>query len=282
VSTDWRSRIRARHGRESASLLADLGPGPEDELQVLGDLRRYRLDAIREYDPAATLDEELRLRILGPEANGAVRFSWGSALMKPLEEGVSAASEQDIELELVGVSAGSTVMHVRPVAAARPTGALPTPVDATPADAAIRRLFALTDALEAEGDVRRYAGILEATDRLTEALDRFDLSVELRWYAARLRRTQDATTDIPISGRITELRASGIVKVKSGVSKTSPAWEVRMTPEDLLAMRLVIGQNVSFVVTQRRKLDSIGRAHGTVYDFVRTEAAHPFLEPPSD
>lgn len=297
MSTGWRERIRDRHREHSIAVLDEAGTGPETEADYLSELRRNRLDALRSLDPDAGLEEELRLRVLGEGLHGAVDFSWGGQLMKPLQDSVSAAADAVIELQLVGVSAGSTVMHVRPTPKPhpQPSDVLPAHVDATQADAAVRKLLAFTDALESGTDVGRFSKILAAADNLTEVLDRFDLALGLRWYskdglvvesritregrehAARLRSTQDLTEQVRISGSITELKASGMVKVKAGISRRSQAWEVRMTPEDLLGMRLVIGQNVSFVVTQRRKLDKIGRTHATVYEFVRMDADHMFL-----
>lgn len=286
MTTDWRERVRLKHRDRTSTVLAGLDQSPQTELEYETDLRRYRLDALRAYDPDAALGEELRLRVLGAEAHGTVRFTWGPALMKPVQETVSAAARGEVDLELLGVSQGSTVMHVRPVPVLAPADALPAPVDSSRADAAIRDVLAFTDALEHEEDVRPFQHILDAAARLTEVLDEYDLAVDLRWlaadgtaresritntgrqYAARLRRTRETTTRITVSGRITELRESGIVKIKAGPHKTSTAYEVRMASDDLMDMRLVIGQQVSFVVTERRQVDSFDRTHKHEYDFV--------------
>lgn len=294
MTSDWRMNLRRKHLEDTVTLLDELGNEPLSEDDYDSQSRQDRLEALRQFNPAATLEEELRLRILGDSAGGTMRFDWGSALMKPLQESVAAASAHPIDLELVGLSQGSTVMHVRPVAQTEDLiDTLPTPVDGSVADNAVRRLMNLTDALENEADVRQHVNLLDAVDGLTEALDRFDLAMELRWfgpagpvrkaaitskgraYAKRLRTTRTEDTEIPISGRITELRESGLVKVKMGLARNASAWEVKVGKDDLLAMRLVLGQDVSFIVRQSRMLDSVGRTRSTQHHFVRMQSHNP-------
>ena len=63
-------------------------------------------------------------------------------------------------------------------------------------------------------------------------------------------QTEDLTEPRPISGRVTELRESGQVKVKTGTRRNSPAYLVQVPPEDLIAMRLSFGDAVNFLVEE--------------------------------
>lgn len=254
------------------------------------ELRRHWLEAARHYDPAAQLHEELVVRLRGEAADrGALDFRIGDALLKPLREGVSAAARKDVELELTGVSRGSTVLHVRPSVPEIVSDAdedLPV-VDSSIADPAMRDLLKLVDAAEKEQDVRRWERIVPGLDGVVEALDKFDLSMDMRWfsldgtvrsshltrrgkdYVRSLRNIEVQKSKVGITGRITELRESGLVKIKTGVSRTSSAYEVRVDSEALIGMHLELGMTVSFVVEVARKTDRLGRARSTEYRFLR-------------
>jgi hypothetical protein len=285
-----RERRRALLGDDPAAadnaarLLDELGTEDRDDEEIEAEHRASRLTAAREYAPGARLDEELQLRLTGPDTEaGALRFQWGDALLHPVEAAISAAAGTPVLLELTGVSAGSTVVHARPVA----TGASPEPytLDAPAASAASTGMRALTElltALESESDVREWARLFDAVDSLSRALSRYSLDLGMTWYAAdggmrraqltergrryvdRLRKTRDRDQEITISGRITELRESGWVKVKTGTAKNAYAYDVRFEePEELLRMRPGLGDNVHFRVRFRQRLDSVGTARST-------------------
>ncbi|MEV2210950.1 hypothetical protein AB0H86_05515 [Streptomyces sp. NPDC050997] len=254
------------------------------------ELRRHWLEAVRHYDPAAQLHEELVVRLRGEAADrGALDFRIGDALLKPLREGVSAAARKDVELELTGVSRGSTILHVRPSVPeiVSDTDEDLAVVDSSIADPAMRDFLKLVDAAEKEQDVRRWERIVPGLDGVVEALDKFDLSMDMRWfsldgtvrsshlsrrgkdYVRSLRNTEVQKSKMGITGRITELRESGVVKIKTGVSRTSSAYEVRIDPEGLIGMHLELGMTVSFVVEVARKTDRLGHARSTEYRFLR-------------
>ncbi|MFG3077192.1 hypothetical protein [Streptomyces sp. NPDC048225] len=290
MSTSWRQRALERNREANARYFAD-----QDSEHLSGDayeeeLRRHWLEAARHYDPAAQLHEELVVRLRGEAADrGALDFRIGDALLKPLREGVSAAARKDVELELTGVSRGSTVLHVRPSVPEIVSDAdedLPV-VDSSIADPAMRDLLKLVDAAEKEQDVRRWERIVPGLDGMVEALDKFDLSMDMRWfsldgtvrsshltrrgkdYVRSLRNIEVQKSKVGITGRITELRESGLVKIKTGVSRTSSAYEVRVDSEALIGMHLELGMTVSFVVEVARKTDRLGRARSTEYRFLR-------------
>ncbi|MFI9314338.1 hypothetical protein ACIG0B_13855 [Streptomyces althioticus] len=290
MSTSWRQRALERNREANARFFADQDSEHLTEDAYEEELRRHWLEAVRHYDPAAQLHEELVVRLRGEAADrGALDFRIGDALLKPLKEGVSAAARKEVELELTGISRGSTVLHVRPSVPeiVSEDGEDLTVVDSSVADPAMRDLLKLVDAAEQEQDVRRWERIVPGLDGVVEALDKFDLSMDMRWfsldgtvrsshlsrqgkdYIRSLRDTEVQKSRMGITGRITELRESGVVKIKTGVSRTSSAYEVRVHPESLIGMHLELGMTVSFVVEVARKTDRIGRARSTEYRFLR-------------
>jgi hypothetical protein len=306
VTTDgsWRERRRALLRDDPAAaaatrrLLEEMGTEDRDEEAIEADHRASRLAVAREYEPNARLDEELRLRLTGPDAEGgALRFQWGDALLDPVEKAVSLASGTPVQLELTGVSAGSTVIHARPVAVpySQDQPALDAPA-ASAADSGMHTLTKLLDALEREQDVREWARLFDAVDSMVRALDKYALELGVTWYDAeggmcsarltergrhyvgRLRDTRPRDQEMAISGRITELRESGWVKVKTGTAKNAPAYDVHFEdPAELLRMRPGLGDNVHFRVRFRQRLDSVGIARATEYTYLGPAAEQPAL-----
>ncbi len=297
----WRERRRALLGDDPAAaarFLDEMGAEDRDDEEVEGEHRASRLAAAREYAPRACLDEELRLRLTGPDTEGgALRFQWGDALLHPMEAALSAAAGTPVQLELTGISAGSTVVHARPVAGAVSAG--PDTLDASVTSSASTGMSALTEllrALEAESDVREWSRLLDAVELLSRALGKYRLDLGLTWYDAdggtrraqltdrgrryveRLRETRDRDQDMVISGRITELRESGWVKVKAGTAKNAQAYDVRFEePEELLRMRPGLGDNVHFRVRFRQRLDSVGIARSSEYTYLGEASAQAVL-----
>ncbi|MEW2113830.1 hypothetical protein AB0945_01305 [Streptomyces sp. NPDC005474] len=297
----WRERRRALlrddpgAAENTARLLDEMGIEDRDDEEIEADHRSSRLAAVREYAPDAWLDEELQLRLTGPDTEGgALRFQWGDALLDPVEHAVSVAAGTPVQLELTGVSTGSTVVHARPVypsVSPRPA-ALNTQdaLDAPATSAASMGLSTLTEllaALESEADIREWARLFDAVEALSRALGKHGLDLGVTWYGAdgsmrrarltergrgyveRLREPRNRDQEITISGRITELRESGWVKVKTGTAKNSPAYDVRFEePEELLRMRPGLGDNVHFRVRFRQGLDSVGIARSTEYMYL--------------
>lgn len=302
--SSWRRRLREARAQDpdtTARLLDELGTEDRDAAEIEADHRMSRLEAMREYQPGATLQEELRLRLSGPEAErGALRFQWGNALLDPVERAVSKAAGTPVELEVTGLSRGSTVVHARPVVSVVPDPeALGSPM-ATAADKGVRTFARLLTALEEENDVREWAQLFDSVDALSKALDRLQLDLGLTWYAAdggvrqadltqrgvqyakRLQATRNDDQEFTISGHITELRSSGVVKVKSGVAQNATAYDVRVEPDQLFRMRLVLGDNVHFRVRFRRKLDAVGRTRVSEYHFLDMAAEELTLDATND
>ncbi|MEU5704291.1 hypothetical protein [Streptomyces aurantiacus] len=301
----WRERRRALAGDDpaeterAARLLDTLGTEDRDDEEIEAEHRASRLAAAREYAPDARLEEELQLRLTGPDtAGGALRFGWGDALLEPVEHMVSVAAGTPVQLELTGISVGSTVVHARPVAVpadpAEPEG---LDVSATSAAASgLGTLTTLLDALESERDVREWVKLFDAVEAVSRALSRYELNLGVTWYDAdgglrrarltergrhyvkRLRETKDRDQEITISGRVTELRESGLVKVKTGTAKNAPAYDVRFEDAgELLRMRPGLGDNVHFHVRFRQQLDSMGIARSTEYTYLGQAAEQTSL-----
>ncbi|WP_405999120.1 hypothetical protein [Streptomyces sp. NBC_00829] len=301
----WRERRRALAGDDSAEteraarLLDALGAEDRDDEEIEAEHRASRLAAAREYAPDARLEEELQLRLTGPAAaGGALRFKWGDALLEPVEHMVSVAAGTPVQLELTGISAGSTVVHARPVTVPVDSAA-PGGLDVSPTSAVATGLGTLTtllDALESERDVREWVKLFDAVEAVSRALSRYELNLGVTWYDAhgglrrarltergrhymkRLRETKDRDQEITISGRVTELRESGLVKVKTGTAKNAPAYDVRFEePGELLRMRPGLGDNVHFRVRFRQQLDSMGIARSTEYTYLGPAAEQTSL-----
>ncbi|MFG2956044.1 hypothetical protein ACGF5O_20255 [Streptomyces sp. NPDC048291] len=301
----WRERRRALQGddpevsRRAARLLDAWGTEERDDEEVEAEHRASRLAAARDYAPDALLEEELQLRLTGPDADGgALRFQWGNALLEPVEQLISAAAGTPVQLELTGISAGSTVVHARPVttpAESTRTDALDAPVTSA-ASTGLGTLTALLDALESGRDIHEWAKLFDAVETVSRALSRYALDLGVTWYGAdgslrrtrltergrshvkRLRQTRDRDQEITISGRITELRESGMVKVKTGTAKNAPAYDVRFEePDELLRMRPGLGDNVHFRVRFRQQLDAMGIARSTEYTYLGPAAEQPPL-----
>lgn len=290
--SSWRRRMPESHSQDAeaaARLLDELGVEDRDDAEIEADHRTSRLEAMREYQPGASLQEELTLRLIGPAAErGALRFQWGDALLEPVEKAVSKAAGAPVELEVTGLSQGSTVVHARPVVPVPPASDTLDGPASSAADKGVRALTRLLGALEAEGDVREWATLFDSVDSLSRALDRFGLNLDLTWYSAdggvrrahltqrgvgyakRLQVTRNSDQEITVSGRVTELRSSGVAKVKSGLAQNATAYEVRFEtdPEQLVRMRLALGDNVHFRVRYRRKLDAVGRTRASEYYFL--------------
>ncbi|MFE0674441.1 hypothetical protein [Streptomyces sp. NPDC058867] len=301
----WRERRRALQGDDpaeserAARLLDALGAEDRDDEEVEAEHRASRLAAAREYAPEAQLEEELRLRLTGPDTDGgALRFQWGDALLEPVEHLVSVAAGTPVHLELTGISAGSTVVHARPVTT--PTDAMQSDALAAPATSAassgLGTLTVLLDALESECDVREWTKLFDAVETVSRALSRYSLNLGVTWYGAdgsmrrarltergrsyvkRLRETRDRDQEMIVSGRITELRESGVVKVKTGTAKNSLAYEVHFEdPQQLLRMRPGLGDNVHFRVRFRQQLDSMGIARSAEYTYLGPAAEQEAL-----
>lgn len=287
--TSWRERIldQQRAGMAEWLDLQDDTPRSEDEVD--SEQRANWLSAVREWDSDVAYPEELVIRLVGGEAgSGGLKFSVGNALLRPLQEGVTVSSEQDVELELIGVSAGSTVLHVRPVVRDVPLedGAPSKELPSQPADQAMNQLLDAVGSLEAQADVSDWSPMLSSLSRLVAALDRFDLTVQLKYlsadgavrstaltetgklYLRELRKSQGEQFERErhtFSGRVTELKMSGVAVIKPA---SNPAITVKFEPGQLAEMGWKLGEYVHVEVEERRRITRRGSRPITDFIFV--------------
>ncbi|MFJ6464701.1 hypothetical protein ACIQM0_27345 [Streptomyces sp. NPDC091387] len=307
MTASWRQRMLNSHRADLDEWLEHEDPSERDEDTVDSERRAEWLSSVREWDPTARLRDELTIRLTGDEAGkGGLRFSVGNALLKPLQDGVTASTDEDVELELVGISSGSTVLHVRPTMRkthieedlsgdGEPLGENVTEVT----EQAIGVLFDAVKTVEAREDVSEWTPMLSSLSKLVSALDRFDLSVQLRWfsgdgsvhssnlsesgkqYVRELRKTHaEAFTRVQrtISGRVTELKLAGVAVIKP---PASPAVSVKFEPGQITEVPWSLGDEVHLMVEERRRLTRNGGRTVTEYLFQQTyrETNEGDLEP---
>jgi hypothetical protein len=283
----------AEHAAEFEQTVA-LEEQSNSTLDALGWERVERgqwLEVAQSYDPGASLAEELCVRLVGDTATGSgLRLEW-DGLLKPLQEAVSAGTSEDVSLELSGFSKGSSVLHFRavnrePVEFLAEEGpAVRETLLAGPA----RSFIEFVDAVENEQDVRMYSksAMLGGVEKLSNELSRLNLVADFRFYARSgdvrgakltsrgmdyvkaLHDSEETTATIPVNGRITELRESGHAKVKQGVARNSPAFDVHFDAQTLTGMRLVLGQSVNWLVAVISTKDKLDRVQATRYEFRR-------------
>lgn len=213
-------RLAAKHPASAAEAVLLRAADSRAELET--SLRSATLEARRRFDPTASLLEELQVRLMGARANGALEVQMADDLLEPLAEAVSALAESEVELELAGVSEGSTVLHLRPrgAVAAEVDG---VPVDSSSGDTALGAFISLLVGLDDGEDVRRHPVALRALSRLYSGLERYQLGAEYAWYARdgryreatlsgegrerldELTRTVEKTSERDISGHVVEL-----------------------------------------------------------------------------
>jgi hypothetical protein len=285
----WRQQLTAKHGREAERQLRALGDDVLDDDAHETIIRQQWFEAAKEFSPDASLREELQVRLSGETIEtGSLSFKVGEALLKPLEDGISTAAKRDLDLEIVGLSAGSTILHVQ----ATPTSLHDDNADrmpetgSSPADMAMRSFIRLVDAAESGKELYEWPSAQWPLYRLVEALDRFDVTLGLRWlsrtgtvrssrltsqgrrYVRALHDLREEESNQIVRGRITELREAGIVKVKTGTSRTAPAYDVRVQKDALIGMHLELGQQVAFRVQVIARYDRLGNEHSREYYFM--------------
>lgn len=286
LATHWRDRVREKHRAQTIALSDDAATPPADDVSWAEAERRNWLETARTFDPRASLPEELLLRLVGDTASrAALNVEWGG-LLKPLQAAVSAAAKRDVGLELAGFSKGSSVLHFRAVVRESVDLVMDgSAVTETPLAQPARELLDAIESLEAGQDMHRWISMFEGVERLTSELDKLHLQADFRWcsrggsvrraylsergiqFAKELAETRESEVTKPIGGMVTELHSSGHVKIKAGSTRRSPTWSVRVEPDTLTAMRLVLGQWVNWTVAKISSEDRLGRVKSVEYAY---------------
>lgn len=283
----WEARQRARQW------LADADDVVEDDLVELAD--EACLDAARRVDPRAGLSAWLDLRFSGPRVRaGALDLDTAAAIFGPFQAEVRAAAtgrdNEETRLELVGVSEGSTVLHVQPV------GLADVPEDSqgivtSRLDGAISQVFSLHDAVERGAEAADVADhkaeLLQKFRSLVHKLDFYDLNLELYWNAALGRHRRSALTERGraqarelfeqqeeiasdvLTGTVYELSLRGELSLR--VHRNGREATVKITgvaPDLLQSEKIKLGSSVVVNVMAERKKDRVGRQLSEVFRFV--------------
>lgn len=291
MNPDLRRRLLEKHGPEIDDWLQTEGSAELDGDDFDTASRQAELESLRAVDPSAGLGEEMTVRLLGEGANGTLDLEWNDVL-----EGVKRTVEKlsGGGLELAGLSSGSTVVHLRPTTGRdlrqqMAEGVDSAPLDGSKAETAATAFVQLLRAAESRDDVRPWADAMRGGfDLFVDALDKHDLDAQVAWWASsgqvrsakitrsgrtyikELRERTATEHHIPISGRVTELRESGHLRVKTGTSANSPSYDVHFeNPSDLLERHLELGASVHLLVTVIQQKDRLGRPADARYEFLQ-------------
>lgn len=283
-----RRRLLALHPEAAAAIRRGMPEDEQSEIEVEIASRRNLVQALRSFDRRARLHEELIIRLVGEVAHrGALDLELTSFLVGIRRSFVDAAG---VELALAEISAGSTVLHFRPTQDLVPEafeGEDALQVDSSAADAVGRAFVRLVEAAESEGDVARWVTMVRGLEEAVSALDHHELDAEMAWlspggpvelakltsrgraYVRRLSEPKRDTRVRVVSGRVTELREVGIVKLRRGTSRTSPVTKVHVNRDTLVELRLQLGQTAYFIVQEMVDRDRLGREREARYEFIR-------------
>lgn len=299
MTSETRRRLLEKHRREIERWFAAEDSGPADDLSVEVESRKNFIDAVRDFDSGVAFAEQLTVRLVGESAHTGLL----DLQLAPVLDGLRQVFQdvQAIDLGLVGIDSGSTVLRLRPVAQTIPLGDdlvlsdQAMPIGVTSADDVGRTLIKVVEASEGSGDLRRWSGYVKGLEVVSGTLDDHDLNAEFTWssmggslsraaltavgrgYLRSLREATSESTRIAVSGRIVELRESGHVRVKAGTSRTSPSYDVRIDHDELLRMDLRLGRTVHMLVQETIERDRLGRERRQQLDFVQFLSAQDVL-----
>ncbi|MEU0239698.1 hypothetical protein ABZ234_18600 [Nocardiopsis sp. NPDC006198] len=307
MTESWRSRAKRRHGEKINDRLNGLLEEPpltSDEIET--QRRLNLLDSMQSMDPTATLEEELTIRLSGESAKGALEVGDSDNLLRPIREIIRGSSSSDVELELFGVSSGSTVLHLRPK---KTSPAFDDTRDEVylnfettdSVDFAVREMIKFVDATEEGDGISRWAkkdSTIEGMERFVEALDKRDLEAQFTWSAtdgtvrssrltrrgrenmAKIGQTRATSREEIVRGYVSEIiisETSGKVKIKKSLRKNAPAVLISFSESELRSTPLQIGQEAEFVIRITEHRDQIGRIAKTEVHFSRLSEEHPAL-----
>lgn len=292
MNEEARQRILRKHHDELSEWIATVtNASDRSEHDIEVEFRRNYLDSVRRFDSRLAYAEELVVRLMGD----AARTGLLDLELAPVLEGIKRifSDSGHVDIGLAGIASGSTVLKLRPLSSSPSfAGDLvledeSVPVDATAADEVGRTLIKLVSATEQADDLRPWGSYLSGLETLAETLDSHDLDADFSWSSSagsiaharltgagrahlrsiRVRRTD--SEERPISGRITELRESGLIKVKTGLGARSPSYEVHIDKDELLNLQLTLGQSVGMIVEESVERDRLGREQRRRVQFVR-------------
>ncbi len=271
---------------QSERFWAEVESAPEPEETIEEILDRNLYESLE--DRGARLTRMLDLRLTGEAIRpGALDLDLGAVLFDTVTAEINeAAPGREISFDLVGLSPGSAVLHLRPCTPEDVPSDQQAPVTVDPVDRAMETVCRVHDVAEREGDLREFTGqgeLLKRLHNLVKALDAHDVELQMLWRSAtgrhrrsRLTQTgrryvreqwQEAESEVrehTVSGRVVGLDLSGTFTVKpsSGAAKRIVHVE---DPETLLGLRLQLGEWVHVRVHERHTTNRVGIESGVRY-----------------
>lgn len=263
---------------------------------------------MQSINPSAQLEEELTLRLSGENATGALEIGDSDTLLRPIREIIRGSSSSEVELELFGVSSGSTVLHLRPKKNSPPRDKetrsewLYEVEDLDSIDFAVREMIKFVDATEEGTELSRWAkkkSTIEGMERFAEALEKKDLEAHFTWSAtdgtvrssrltrrgraniAKISKTHATSQEKIARGYVSEIiisETSGKVKLKTSLRKNAPAITISFSESELRSTPLQIGQEAEFIIEITEHRDQLGRIVRRDSRFSRLSENHPALD----
>jgi hypothetical protein len=214
------------------------------DVDLVEALDRSFVEALSAYDPDVVTARFLSLRFSGDRFDGRlperIVEEVLAAFRRELAGAMPSASSADLQLDLVGFSRGSAVLHLAPApvpAESADTGSQPALLTADPVDSAVRAVADLHDAAEGQQDMRRFA-------------DRTDL---LHAFVAQ------SVDQRSFTGRVVELNINGSFSLKLGTAKNSPRIDIDATNEErLLSLGLRLGETITVTVSRAVEHTDLG------------------------
>jgi hypothetical protein len=300
VSLADRFGAQARDSRELA------GVSDDDLVEVAN---RAFLESSRRFDPAAALETSLDLHLTGSRVRpGAITFDTAADIFHQIQAEVREAvapgeDKAAAELELVGLSEGSAIVHARAVnVIERSDQELDFPVPVL--DGAIERILDLHDALERSadpGDLARSGTLLDRLRKLTHDLDRHDLSLEMVWRGASGRHRTSTLSERgrarareifekketgkreQVYGSIYSVSLDGQVTLRVRRNNRTASLKIKEVDNATLSSpRFTLGRYARMEVTAERQADSVGLQETESYRFLRLISVDEELTEPSD
>lgn len=298
-SSAWDRLLRDRR-EASADFFADVDDDPAEDLDKT--LDSAVLEGAQRMDPGAGQSPWLDVHVSGPGVGvGALSVRIVDELLPPIQGEVDAALPDTARhltgLELVGIGAGSAVLHLQPtVATLDADEEHPLPMVSSAIDSAIRRVFDMHDAVERGSPAAEIVSLgqpdmINRLHRLVNVLEENDLTLRMLWrsptaprrmsvltrrgrtYAGTLFETDQEERQTVVAGYVFEQSLKGTLKLKRDPKvKTSAAYEIDIPRETLEAADLRLGMYVRVLVIERRRRDRLGQRTDPTYEFVRVVA----------
>lgn len=270
-------------------------PEPAESAAEILDRNYY--ETIRRYDPAARLRRNLDLRVYGPTISGSGQLDIDvakdifAAFTAELAGAARASGmPKPPGVQLAGISPGSAVLHLAPATGEDHPTDEQMQVVVDPFDTVIAKITELHRVAESEGDLRAYADqatLLRGLRGLVSALDRHDLCLDIDWrlgsgahrrstlstrartYVRRQWEEVHTSVERFLTGMVVRLDMNGTFSLNTAATGKR-LYEVH-TPdrEQLLALRLNLGDQVSILVKEEARTNRVGMSAGSRYELVR-------------